>query len=282
MYRLRSGLLYLTEDLESQQALRSGVAGSAPASFAQIFDGLDVGVRYAVMRDASGREFWRVVRASGASPDVLQEMGFSGRVVVPLEVRERLGGELLGTVEVEVTVAAFLPFGGFTPAFSGMILGIFDSSTGVSLAPLSLDPALLAASEFTWGGNWWLTTERTLEEPPFRIVTAAPLTPFIEPFQDAARRGAGLVLIVALVGLGMVVLLTNRFARSLKDLSTAAEAVSRGDLTRRVEARSGDEVDHLAVDQLVARRPERAAARRPRLQIDFRGRLNELVGFVLR
>lgn len=245
-YRLRSALLYLTEDLESQQALRSGVAGSAPATFVQIFDGLDVGVRSAVMRDTSGGEYWRVARTSDASPDVLQEMGFPGHVVVPLEVRERLGGELLGTVEAEVTVAAFLPFGGFTPALSGMILGVFDSSTGISLAPLSLDPALLTAPEFTWAGNRWLTAERTLEEPPLRLVAAAPLTPFIAPFQDAARRGAGLVLIVALLGLGAAVFLTTRFTRSLKDLSTAADAVSRGDLAQRVEVRSGDEVGRVA------------------------------------
>jgi signal transduction histidine kinase len=245
-HRLRSALLYLAEDSESQQALRRGTIGAVPTAFQRIFEGLEPGVGSAVMRDVSGREYWRVERVSEGRADPVQEMGYPALVTVPLEVRDRLTGELLGTVDASIAVSAFLPYGGFTPALSGMILGVFESASGVSLAPLSLDPSLLTAPEFTWEGNRWLTAERTLEEPPLRLVAAAPLNPFIEPFQDAARRGAGLVLIVALLGLGLAVFLTTRLTRSLKDLSAAVDAVSKGDLAQRIDIRSGDEVGRVA------------------------------------
>lgn len=245
-YRLRSALLYLAEDSTSQRALDEGETANPPATFVRIFEGLESGVRSAVVRDVSGRELWRVDRTAGLLPDPLQEMGAMGLLTVPLEVRDRLSATLLGTVDVSIVVSSILPFGGLTSGLSGTILGVFEVATGVSLVPLPLDPSLLAAPEFTWEGNRWVTAERALGEPPIRLVAAAPLTPFLEPFQSAARNGAGLVLVVALVGLALAVFLTTRLTRSLKELSAAADGVSKGDLTQRVEVRSGDEVGRVA------------------------------------
>ncbi|MFH0946509.1 MAG: ATP-binding protein, partial [Planctomycetota bacterium] len=245
-YRLRSALLYLAEDPDSQRALGEGETGAPPATFVRIFEGLEPGVRSAVVRDVSGRELWRVDRAAELLPDPLQEMGAVGLLTVPLEVRDRATGTLLGTVDVSIVASSFLPFGGLTSGLSGTILGVFEVATDVSLVPLPLDPSLLAAPEFTWEGNRWVTSERALGEPPIRLVAAAPLTPFLEPFQSAARNGAGLVLVVALVGLALAVFLTTRLTRSLKELSAAADGVSEGDLTQRVEVRSGDEVGRVA------------------------------------
>lgn len=245
-YRLRSALLYLAEDAESQRAAGQGEAGSPPPTFVRIFQGLEPGVRSAVLRDVSGQELWRVDRAVETRPDLVQEVEFSGLVTVALEVRDRWAGTLLGTVDASVAASSLLPVGGFAPGLSGMILGVFESATGVSLVPLPLDPSLLSAPEFIWEGNRWVTAERTLGEPPIRLVATAPLTPFIGPFQNAARDGAMLVLIVALIGLGLAAVLTTRFTRSLKDLSEAADAVSQGDLAQRVEVRTRDEVGRVA------------------------------------
>lgn len=245
-YRLRSALLYLAEDSGSQRALGEGETPNPPATFVRIFEGLEPGVRSAVVRDVSGRELWRLDRTAEPLPDPSQQMGAAGLLTVPLEVRDRATGTLLGTVDVSIVASSFLPFGGLTSGLSGTILGVFDVATDVSLVPLPLDPSLLAAPEFTWEGNRWVTSERALGEPPIRLVAAAPLTPFLEPFQNAARSGAGLVLAVALVGLALAVLLTTRLTRSLKELSAAADGVSKGDLTQRVEVRSGDEVGRVA------------------------------------
>lgn len=245
-YRLRSALLYLTEDAESQLALTRSEARAPPETFVRLFDELEPGVRSAVLRDVSGRELWRVDRAVETRADLMQEAEFSGLVMVALEVRDRLNGALLGSVDVSVAASSLLPVGGFTPGLSGMILGVFESATGVSLVPLPLDPSLLTAPEFIWEGNRWVTAERTLGEPPIRLVATAPLTPFIAPFQNAARDGAVLVMIVALIGLGLAALLTTRLTRSLKDLSGAAAAVSHGNLAQRVDVRTRDEVGQVA------------------------------------
>jgi signal transduction histidine kinase len=163
-------------------------------------------------------------------------------VSVSLEVWDRLSGAPLGEVEATFSISALLPPGGFTPSLTGAVVGVFDAGTGASLLPVSVEPTLLVAGEFQWAGIRWLSAERTLGEPALRLVAAAPLTPFIEPFRDTARRSAGLVLLVALAGLAAAYLLTTRLTRSLENLSAAADAVSGGDLSQRLEVCSGDEV----------------------------------------
>lgn len=242
----RSALLYLGEDPEVQQALREGATGLVQPSFQRIFEGLDPAVHSAAVLDGSGVERWRAERGAGEGSEPPWAFGYLGLVSVPLEVRDRLTGELLGRVRATFSVSALLPPGGFVPSLTGAVVGVFEAGTGVSLLPLSIDPSLLSSSDFQWEGIRWLAAERTLGEPPLRLVAAAPLTPFIEPFQETARRGAALVLIVALAGLGSAALLTARLTRSLLELSDAAGAVSKGDLSRKLEVRSGDEVGSVA------------------------------------
>jgi signal transduction histidine kinase len=240
--RFRSPLLDLVEDPEVQAALVDGAPGVVPPSFRRIFAGLDPSLFAAVARGDAGEERWRVEREAGVGTGMQGLFGYLGTVSVPLEVRDRLTGGLLGEVEATFSISALLPPGGFTPSLTGAVVGVFDSGTGASLLPISVEATLLVAGEFQWAGTRWLAEERTLGEPPLRLVAAGPLTPFIEPFQDTARRSAGLVLLVALAGLAMASLLTSRLTRSLEDLSAAADAVSGGDLDRRLEVRSGDEV----------------------------------------
>ena len=78
-----------------------------------------------------------------------------------------------------------------------MVVGLYDLD-GVSLTPTPVDPVLLAGETFEWAGDVWLTDIRTLVDPPMRIVVAAPLAAFEEPFARASRRGLGVLLLVAL------------------------------------------------------------------------------------
>jgi signal transduction histidine kinase len=78
------------------------------------------------------------------------------------------------------------------------------------------------------------------------LVLAAPVTPFTEPFQQAARRNLWILAIVALAVFALATLLTRRTTRALVRLAAAAEAVSEGDLDRRVEDAPGDEVGRVA------------------------------------
>jgi signal transduction histidine kinase len=242
----RSALLYLAEDRDVQRALRDRETFRAPPSFVRIFEAIDQALRSAAVRDARGVERWKVERGAGAGPEEEFALGSTGSITVSLEVRDRGTGKLLGWVDACFSAAALLPPGGFAPSLTGAVVGIFDAGTGVSLLPMSIDPILLSAPEFRWAGVRWLASERTLGDPPLRVVAAAPLSPFTEPFQETARRSAGLVLLVALAGLGLAFALTDRLARTLRDLSAATEAVSHGDLSRRVRVRSHDEVGRVS------------------------------------
>jgi two-component system sensor histidine kinase AtoS len=74
------------------------------------------------------------------------------------------------------------------------------------------------------------------------LALAAPVTPFAEPFQEAARRNLWILLVVAVAGFFLAAVMTRRITRELVHLAEAAEAVAEGDLDRRVRESSGDEV----------------------------------------
>jgi signal transduction histidine kinase len=123
---------------------------------------------------------------------------------------------------------------------------VIDRATGAPLAPLPFDAPLLADGDFVWGGERWLTSRASLDEPPLDLVAAAPVTPFAQPFQRAARRGVaalGLVLIAALV---TTVLLTRKTTQALRDLAHAATEISKGHYERTVATDADDEVGQVA------------------------------------
>jgi len=243
--QLRSSLLFLTEEPGVLDALRAGTVPSVPPGLVRRFDDLDASVLAVVVMDTARREYWALERPSSGGSS-LDERSFMPPLPVRLDVWDRPSGSLLGTVEVRMSADGLLPAGRFAPALVGQVLGLFDSSTGVPLSSLPFDPSLLGAEEFNWAGQRWIASRRTLRDPPIRIVAAAPLTPFTQPFERAARRGSILLLAVTLAGLALAALLANRLTRSLARLSAAADAVSRGDLRQRVEVHRDDEVGRLA------------------------------------
>ncbi|MCH7533461.1 MAG: HAMP domain-containing protein [Gemmatimonadetes bacterium] len=162
-------------------------------------------------------------------------------VAVSAAVHESVFGNRLGTIEARIETSAL--WGELGPsAGTGIVVGMFDGATGASLLPLLFDPLLLGNSGFVWGGEDWLTHRMRLANPSVELVAAAPLTPFVEPFQAAASRGAGLLLIVAVAGLALAALLVRRMTQSLERLAHAADAVSRGDLEQQLAHERDDEV----------------------------------------
>jgi signal transduction histidine kinase len=239
----RFDLLFLTEETSVHQALREGARPPVPSALRQLFDELDPGVVTVTVLDREDAALWTLTRTASADR---ASNGSGGHVTAIFSIRDRLSGELLGRLAADIQAEVLLPPGSITPAAAGMVVGLFESSTGVALLPLPFDPALLAEDRFVWGGDEWLSARRTFSEPPFDLALAAPLTPFVQPFEDAAGRGARLLLIVAVAGLALATLLTGRMTRSLRQLTAAAAAVSRGDLERRVEKPGTDEVGQVA------------------------------------
>lgn len=239
----RFDILFLGEDASVHRAMREGDTTPVPPALQRQFDELDPGVEKVTVLDRDGEALWTLVRAARADQGSPRS---DGHVTTVFSIRDRLSGQLLGTLAATIQTDLLLPPGSITPAAAGMVVGLFEPSTGAALLPLPFDPALLAEERFVWGGDEWLAARRTSFEPPFDLVFAAPLTPFVQPFEDAARRGSLLLLVVAVVGLALAALLTRRMTDSLRQLSVAAAAVSRGDLEQQVERSGSDEVGQVA------------------------------------
>lgn len=245
----RSELLRLAECPAVQAALRDsltdrGWADAALGEVRTLFAGMNDAIASAEIHDRSGS-----TRLALTADD--HAVGRGGRPAEPalpvsLGIYDNATGARLGILEARVMMSRLLPGGAGWGGVSGSVLAVFDRGTGASLIPLSIDPALFARESFVWGEEPWLTVRHQLHEPPMDLVLAAPVTPFAEPFEEAARRNLWLLVIVALGGFVVATLLTRRTTRALVRLASAAEAVSRGDLERRVEETASDEVGRVA------------------------------------
>jgi len=85
-----------------------------------------------------------------------------------------------------------------------------------------------------------------LEEPAIELLGAAPITAYTAPFAAAGRRGLAALAVVGLAALIITLVLTRRVTGSLVRLAAAADAVTAGDLSPRVELESTDEVGRMA------------------------------------
>ncbi len=241
--RRRSELLDFAEEPSLRRLLDNAPLADVD-SLKTLFEDRARWVRRMTIFGEDGEERWTARRTTSVDP--LVSGAFEPGLTIRLDIYDRGSGEALGILEAEIDVTALLPRGGAEPALAGMVLGVFEPGSQVSLLALPFDPSLLGNERFAWAGDDWLSDTRTLQEPPVVLTAAAPLSPFVAPFEEAARRGSWVLFIVALVGVGLAVLLANRLTRSLKELSVAAEAVSRGDLYRRIEVRREDEVGKVA------------------------------------
>lgn len=244
----RSELLSLTEHPALQQALSvqrgSSAVRAVPSSFAGLFRHLRPSLERVDVHDAQGQLRWTMERpledgARDGSPprEPLLEVAFP--------IHHRLSGDQLGTLTARVHAKRTL---GEHPTLltAGAVLGAFDGRTGESLLPLPVDRAMLVRQRFPWGGDEWLSERRVLTDPPLELVAAAPLGPFTRPFEGAARRGLWVLLVVSCASVAVAAILTGRMTRKLERLTTAAEAVARGDLERTVDSTGQDEAGRLA------------------------------------
>lgn len=236
---LRSDLISFTESAAVQRALTE--PGGMVESTVAVLAGYEEVLSALGLYDSSGNSLWTQTYpgeagAGGSGPGLL----------VRLPVFAERSSERLGTLEAELAMSFLLGDAGVRTSSLGTVLAAFDPVTGASLLPLPFNAGLLEAERFSWGGDDWITDRRVLTEPALFLVAAAPLSPLVGPFDAAARRGLLVLLAVAGLVILMAVFLTGRMTRSLARLAAAAEAVSRGDLDRRVEATGHDEIGRVA------------------------------------
>ncbi|MEX2178136.1 MAG: ATP-binding protein [Gemmatimonadaceae bacterium] len=246
----RSELISLTEHPALQQALAGGAQsgaeggpmGRTPSAFADRVAQLGPSLEHVTVRDARGQTRWILDRSVEDEPPGSVREPLLG---VEFPIHNRISGDRLGTLAARIHANRTL---GQHPTLlaAGAVLGAFDRHTGAPLLPLPLDRTMLVRERFPWGGDEWLSERRVLADPPLELIGAAPLGPFIRPFERAARRGVWILLVVSGVSVAVAVMLTGRMTRKLERLTTATEAVAGGDLDRTVDSTGKDEAGRLA------------------------------------
>lgn len=243
----RSLLLDLGDSRVVQAALKEGRTLSAVTDTTALreLEGLWIQAAAAAasvdIRDQAGEFVGRLPGDLdvGQIPSPPQESGF---LLYRLPIRDRFSGTELGGLEVRLRAEGLVPPGIVTAGVSGSVLALFDVRTGDPLMPLAMDPELFIGGRFTWLGEDWLGVERRVSQPPVRFVLAGPVGPVTRPFEEAARRGSLVLVVMALGIFILVTLFTRRLTRSLEHLSEVAAGVSRGDLSRRAEEQGSPEV----------------------------------------
>jgi signal transduction histidine kinase len=209
------------------------VPDSVRAELSRIWTDLSRFVVFVELRDLEGVIVGRLPDALG--PDAFGLTPPQGTLDREFPVLTRFSGVELGSMTVRFRIEGLLPPGFLAQGVGGSVPAVFDVSSGLSLAPLALEPTLFSRRQFTWQGEEWVTDELVSEEPPLRFALAAPIEPVTAPFDRAARRGALAILLAVALSFGLVSVFSRRLMRPLDRLVTAAGAVAGGDLTARVE-----------------------------------------------
>jgi two-component system sensor histidine kinase HydH len=243
----RSQLLALCESETVQNLLAadpSVLNDDEARRLAELSAGVWSDVSFLALRDNSGTPRWTSPADSASIPTPAS--GSSALLPVTIDVYDMRSDSVRGTLEAHLRMGSLLPGGTEWGGVSGSVLAAFDVTTGAPLLPLSIDQGLFEQDRFFWADEPWLAERKTLYDPSLQLVLAAPLTPFIEPFEEAARRNLLLLAVVAVGGFALALGVSWPVTRDLKELAAAAEHVSAGDLDRKVRESGGDEVGRVA------------------------------------
>lgn len=257
--RERSVLLSLTEDEGLRRRLITGSAtttGDLPLVIAMAADSdLRHDVAGILIRDAQARARWSLEISGDTAQSQLAPVSDttafaalrSGALPVTIPIYESAAGsQRIGAIEVWLRASSLQSVGAERAAGVATVIAIGDSN-GTLLTPVPFDPASLSGGPFGWAGGRWLSAQQRLEDPPLTIAAAASLDPFTQPFAHAARVGAWMLLVMILAVLLVTWSISGRLTRSLQQLAAAADAVSHGDLDRRIEPSSNDEIGRAAL-----------------------------------
>jgi len=117
-------------------------------------------------------------------------------------------------------------------------------------------------------GEEWLGAYVPLLGVGWAVVYATPLrvadAPIVSLTHGILAASAVLTVLVGLVGLAVA----RRIVRPLSELTSGTQAIAAGDLSRRIEVRTGDEIEHLAheFNRMAAALSEKEAQLRQRAE----------------
>lgn len=249
--QLRSDLLFLAEDPAVQEALEAGLPLDGAEAVSRVearVRALDASILGVAIRDTDGGSVWTLDRQDlgGALGSMTTDVAEFGSIRQTMPIYRALSTQQIGWLEVALAPDGLLPPSQLPAEAAGLVIAVL-AEDGAAVTPTPFDAALLAQEAFEWGGEDWAVVRHAMQAPQMTIVIAGTVGPFVGSFEEQARRGTIVLLLVGLVALLATVGLTSRLTRSLAELADAAAAVADGDLNRTVPETSSDEVGRVAV-----------------------------------
>ncbi len=120
-------------------------------------------------------------------------------------------------------------------------------SGNVSKAPLQLDATPSGAGDYVApGGKRFLLHQTAITGTPWRIVVQSPASVVLERPRAFLRRMAFISFLLLLGGGALAWLLSRQVTGPIANLTSAADALARGDYSRRVDVTRNDELGTLA------------------------------------
>ena len=241
----RSALLTLGEYAAASPVTRRNLGADvqADASLAAVYAQVRRAASVVTFHGERGVPAWTLV---DAATNVVAPRGQPGAAVrASVEIFDRRPGRRLGTLNLQIPMSSLLPAGAGDVASIGAVLAAIDGATGEPLTPLPFSPPR-DRDEFIWAGERWLVARASIGEPPLDLVAAAPVAPFSEPYERAARRAVTVLALVLVAALATTTVWTRRTLRSLRDLAGAATEIAQGRYDHTVTPGADDEVGQLA------------------------------------
>ncbi len=234
-WSLRSGELQLLASNSSAGKIASGAPITAQDStyLLQLAQSLSNAIPSFSFVDSQGTERW--------SYGPTRDRGTSSRtflVVLPMTA----DGRDAGTLKARVSLASILAPQVGQALVPGAKLVVLDARGEALVGTMD---STFASPESVQRAGWEVASTRATGAP-LQVIVAAPVSPYVAPFEHAASIGVGVLLIVALLALSLGVALSVQITRSLERLADAASAVAQGDLHRTVDEPSNDEIGRLA------------------------------------
>jgi signal transduction histidine kinase len=192
------------------------------------------------VKDLADHTLWTLGDSTPESGSTADGRRFALRGAPTLAVRipanDEYSGARIGTVYALLRLRSVLGDSAIVPLRNAALI-IHDRAT---------DGVIYADSAAQRRDATWIEETRSLDEPAIRLTIVASLAPFVDPYRQSARLGVMVLVAAALTALALTAGLLARLTRSLAALSTAADAVARGDLHHEVRANGDDEIGRVA------------------------------------
>lgn len=218
----KGDLLVLGESEPARVALRDGAIAEAPSFVRESF--LNMTAFNAVtVRDRDGRMHW-LLEGPGLAGAVRPDQQVRG-IPVRVVLTDLSAGDTIGSIEASLRVAALLQSSVLVASAAGPLTAVFEGDRPL-VVPSGADERLFRDDRFEWSGQRWLAVRRSIPELGIDLLQAGALTPYEEPFERSAMRGALALLAAASAVVVVIVVATRRMSRDVERQLAQREALA--------------------------------------------------------